>query len=166
MNTPKTFVSLGNATQPFNRMVDYLNAVYSLLPQPILVQSGYTLIQEDNYCVKDFLNTSDYLYAITSAEVLIFHGGAGSVINAVRCGKKPIIIPRISRLNEQINDHQIKFGHAIYQQGYAYLAENVEELKAALVLVRSDGNLSIDKSSARMPDLILEVLSNYEISLK
>ena len=69
---------------------------------------------------------------MAKAELVILHGGAGSVINAIRAGQVPIIVPRRAEFAEHINDHQVEFAQQLAKQGRVVLVENPSELPLAV----------------------------------
>ena len=44
--------------------------------------------------------------AIAAADVVISHSGVGSALTALRCGKRPILVPREAAHGEHVDDHQ------------------------------------------------------------
>jgi UDP-N-acetylglucosamine transferase subunit ALG13 len=160
---PKTFVSLGNATQSFYRLLDYLDGVYELLPKPILVQNGNTFFDKSGYSIQKFLSPKEYTDAIDSAEILIFHAGAGSVINALKVHKKPIIVPRLGWIREHINDHQLNFAIAMSQTGAVYLAQSQIELKEAVSRVLSSKSNNLQQNHQNIQELVAQVFDKYSV---
>jgi len=69
---------------------------------------------------------------MAKAELVILHGGAGSVINAIRAGQVPVIVPRRAEFAEHINNHQVEFAQQLAKQGRVVLVENRGELQLAV----------------------------------
>lgn len=46
--------------------------------------------------------------ATAAADVVISHAGVGSALTALRCGKRPILVPREAWRGEHVDDHQIQ----------------------------------------------------------
>ena len=49
--------------------------------------------------------------------VLLSHGGAGSILNAMQAGKPLVVVPRLKSFGEVIDDHQLELAEALSQQG-------------------------------------------------
>lgn len=128
----RTFVTVGNARQPFSRLLDAVAAVAGSLPGPVLVQRGHTPFGCAGMEVVDFVAMDRFSDWVAQADVLIMHAGAGSVIQAVRAGKAPIVMPRRAMLGEHVNDHQVEFAHALEVAGKVRVAEDAEGLRRAL----------------------------------
>jgi UDP-N-acetylglucosamine transferase subunit ALG13 len=157
-----TFVSVGNATQPFRRLLDEVARLAAVLPQPVVVQHGATPFQADACRALPFVDMNEFERLVASAELLILHAGAGSVIHAVRAGKVPVVMPRRALYGEHIDDHQIEFARALAAAGRVVVADDAAQLRdavqRALLLQREMGKVS---STSTMLKLIDETLSSY-----
>jgi UDP-N-acetylglucosamine transferase subunit ALG13 len=127
-----TFVSVGNAHQPFGRLLEAVRRVAARLPQPVVVQHGYTPF-DDSVCSRvPFLGMEEFIRHVRDAELLIMHAGAGSVIHAVGAGKIPVIMPRHTAHGEHVNDHQVEFAQALAATGKVVAVENPDDLERAV----------------------------------
>lgn len=122
MNARGTFVSVGNAHQPFDRMLNMVKHAIAALPQPVTVQRGHTRFECNGCRIVDFVPMDSFMSKINEAELVIVHAGAGSVIHAITAGKVPIVVPRRERLNEHIDEHQVEFALALAREGKAVAA--------------------------------------------
>ncbi len=63
------------------------------------------------------------------ARIVITHGGPSSFIMPLQIGKIPIVVPRQSRFNEHVNDHQLLFARAVKERyGNLIVVEDIETL--------------------------------------
>jgi UDP-N-acetylglucosamine transferase subunit ALG13 len=124
-----TFVSVGNATQPFRRLLDEVARLAAALPQPVLVQHGFTPFDSNICQAVRFVDMSEFERLVAEADLLILHAGAGSVIHAVRAGKVPVVMPRRARHGEHVDDHQLEFAQALATAGRLVLTEEPEQLR-------------------------------------
>lgn len=129
-----TFVSVGNATQPFHRLLDAVCELVHQLPQPVFVQYGSA---QDFICCPSchavaFMEMQAFERQVAEAELLILHAGAGSVIHAVRAGKVPVVMPRRAHLGEHVDDHQLEFARELAAAGKVVMCEDVSELADAV----------------------------------
>ncbi len=127
-----SFVSVGNALQPFARLLDGVAACAHLLPQPVLVQHGHTPFAAPGCTAEPFLPMAGFEAAVAAADLVILHAGAGSVIHAIAAGKRPVVMPRRQHLGEHIDDHQLEFARALAASGRAVMAETADELPRAI----------------------------------
>jgi len=127
-----TFVSVGNATQPFPRLLDGVAAIARDLPQPVFVQYGSTPFHADGCESAQFLEMSEFQRLVCGATLLIMHAGAGSLITAVRAGKVPVVMARRARYGEHVDDHQIEFTRELERAGRVVAANEPAELLFAV----------------------------------
>ena len=157
-----TFVSVGNATQPFSRLLDAVAAIAGDLPQPVFVQSGHTPFRADGCENVPFLDMNEFQSLVGRSKLLIMHAGAGSVITAVRAGKVPAVMPRSVRYGEHVDDHQVEFARELRRAGRIVVADEPADLLSAVgeALTRQQGARWAGQAPA-MVAMIAEVLRRY-----
>jgi UDP-N-acetylglucosamine transferase subunit ALG13 len=157
-----TFVSVGNAIQPFPRLLGAVAAIVDLLPQPVVVQHGSTPFQCSGCDARSFVDMAEFERRVAAAELLIVHAGAGSVINALRAGKVPVVMPRRSQFREHIDDHQIEFALALEQAGHLVVIDRPDELAGAVRRAQELQRSSCQRGDVcEMARLVGETLENY-----
>jgi len=57
---------------------------------------------------------------IDCARVIIMHGGPASFLNVLSKGKVPIVVPRLKKFNEHVNDRQMNFARQLVKKGITY----------------------------------------------
>lgn len=128
-----TFVAVGNATQPFRRLLDAVAGLAGDLPQPITIQYGAALgFAAANCRCVDFVGMDEFATLVAAADLLILHAGAGSVIHAVRAGKVPVVVPRRVALGEHVDDHQLEFARELARLDRIVVCEDVSLLLSAV----------------------------------
>lgn len=126
-----TFVSVGNATQPFPRLLDAVAHIAAQLPQPVIIQYGAATGFHAPFCqCTDYFGMQDFEGHIAAAELLILHAGAGSVIHAVRDGKVPVVVARCAALGEHVDNHQQEFSRELMQLGKVVVCQDTGNLLA------------------------------------
>lgn len=122
-------VTLGTHEQPFERALDLVRELEQQ-HEEVVVQHGATPPRpgSDNVRWVAYLGWDELTSTMSRADAVVTHAGVGSTVTAMRAGKKPIMIPRLERFGEHVDDHQVQ------------LAERFEERDAALVC-RPDSNL-------------------------
>jgi UDP-N-acetylglucosamine transferase subunit ALG13 len=154
-----TFISLGNAKQKFTRLLNYCVQLESILPRPIIVQHGNTDFSAQGFECFHFLPADEYVEMIKASRVVILHAGAGSIINSIKSGKKPIVIARISENNEHINNHQVELAARLADDGYVYSVSNITDLKIIIdKILYEEGN--IPRSSKSLIYRLIEISLN------
>lgn len=126
-----TFVSVGNAHQPFTRLLAAVAAVANQLPQPVIVQHGHTPFPGSACQVVPFLEMSRFVQMIVAADLVILQAGGGAVIQAIQAGKTPVIVPRRAEHGEHVDNHQVSWGRTFASTGRVVLVEDLGGLVLA-----------------------------------
>ena len=74
---------------------------------------------------------------LKEADIVVCHGGTGSLITALRQGCRIIAVPRLFSKGEVYDDHQAEITSAFAERGLIAVANTAEELSQALKDVRS-----------------------------
>jgi UDP-N-acetylglucosamine transferase subunit ALG13 len=69
---------------------------------------------------------------IWQARAVVTHGGVGTIVDAMKAGRPIIVVPRLAKFGEVVNDHQWELASALAQRNMITLATDCQTLKAAL----------------------------------
>ena len=137
-----TFVTVGNAHEPFSRL---LNAVETLaserqLPEPILYQVG----RNPGFCSKwgdarSFVPLEEFEALIAKSHLIISHAGAGTVMHALACDRRLVVMPRRAIYGEHVDEHQVEFTQALAAVGLVTAAWEPADLGPAVRACLSAG---------------------------
>jgi UDP-N-acetylglucosamine--N-acetylmuramyl-(pentapeptide) pyrophosphoryl-undecaprenol N-acetylglucosamine transferase len=113
------FVTLGTHEQPFERALDLLAPLSE--GDDLLVQHGSTPPRPQWPGVEwsRYLDWEPLIARMQDADVVITHAGVGSAVTAIRAGKKPILLPRLARFGEHVDDHQLQLAERLAAFGMA-----------------------------------------------
>ncbi len=130
----KIFVSVGTHSQQFNRLLEGLDrlAGQGKVKAEIFAQAGNSDYLPKNFKSESFVGEADYNSRMGKADVVVSHGGAGTIINALRLGKKLVVVPRLQKFGEHTNDHQLDLAKALERQGKCLAVYNIAELEKVL----------------------------------
>jgi exopolysaccharide biosynthesis glucuronosyltransferase PssE len=125
------FVSMGTS-DPFDRL---LRATERLTGgEELVAQCGASSFRPTGATCVDFLPFERMLELMRDARVVVTHAGVGSIMAARTVGKRPIVVPRLRRFGEAVDDHQVGLGRRLHSVGLVTLVEDPEELPAAVAL--------------------------------
>jgi UDP-N-acetylglucosamine transferase subunit ALG13 len=135
---PLMFVTVG-ATLPFDRLVETVAQLHKegAIPERIVVQTGIGGKTPADLTVVESLPFDEVRSILRDASIVVCHGGTGSLITALREGCQVIAMPRLARLGEHYDDHQAEIVKAFVERGLVLKADNVDELRAALIQART-----------------------------
>ena len=79
-----------------------------------------------------YLSFAETVAYVERASVVVTHAGVGSFLVARRAGHVPVMVPRLRRLGEHVDDHQVQFARALEEQGDAIAVLDVAGLPGAV----------------------------------
>jgi UDP-N-acetylglucosamine transferase subunit ALG13 len=162
-----TFVTVGTAHDPFPRLlaeVDRLAAA-EVLPRPVLVQHGYTRFASDHCQAKAFIDRAEFEQHLTEAQLVITHAGT-TVLDAIRAGKVPVIMPRLARYGEHIDDHQLQLAEVIARQHHIALAAEPADLQTAVQTALALQQIARDCQRERLESPLVSEIRALLLSLQ
>jgi UDP-N-acetylglucosamine transferase subunit ALG13 len=108
--------SVGTDHHPFPRFLEWVAAAQRQLGFQVLVQRGYTDHLAGIETV-DFMSADELEVKMTEADVVVCHGGPGTMSMAIRCGHRPIVVARDPQLGEHVDDHQQRYTAKLASEG-------------------------------------------------
>lgn len=131
------FATVG-ATLPFDRMIATVAELKAQgeIPEDVLMQVGIGGLAPEGFDTVETLTFEQMLASLEDADVVVCHGGTGSLITALRAGCRVIAMPRLYSRGEHYDDHQEDITRAFADRGLIALANSPMELSAALKAVR------------------------------
>lgn len=101
------FVTLGTSDYPFTRLLKQIDdLIENNIVKNIIVQCGSEEYQPKNFTIIKNLDKKEFNEYLKKAEVVITHGGVGTIIDCIKMGKKVIAFPRKAEYGEAKNNHQ------------------------------------------------------------
>lgn len=131
----KVFLTVGTHEQQFDRMVAAADRLAEN-GQEAFIQFGYSRPPELAQG-SAFLSWQEMNERMAWADVVISHGGPGTIWQAFAHEKVPIVFPRDPSFGEHVDDHQVTFAHHLAKNERALMA--LDEV-AAIDLVRTFEN--------------------------
>jgi UDP-N-acetylglucosamine transferase subunit ALG13 len=140
-------VSLGTDAHPFERaldLVDRLRPTYRLV-----VQHGHTRPRSwPDVTWFDFVPYETLVTRMRDADVIVCHGGVGTIMTALSLGRRPVVIPRLAARREHVDDHQLQIVEKLSARGLvvplldgAAVVRTVDESRRGTVTWRRDSAL-------------------------
>lgn len=125
------YVTLGTMFLGFNRLVEAVDALARQGGEQVIVQLG-NASRPPAYCAWfDFLPHGECLQIQRHARVIIGHAGIGTAIDALSVKRPFIVVPRLKRFNEHMNDHQLEIAEAVQRRGWGRMVTEMGALADA-----------------------------------
>ena len=110
---------------------------------------------------------TDLLELLRAADLVVTQGGPGGIMDSRECGTVPIVVPRLARLHEVVDDHQVAFARQLARGGRLVVAESEAELHAALdravsepaALLVGDSASDVSQAVARFAEVVEQLLA-------
>lgn len=129
------FITVGSQKFPFDRllkMIDTLIEEKIIVDSDVIGQIGYATYQPKHFSSIDFYSKDEMDKLIEQADVIITHGGTGSIISALEKKKKVIVCPREFKYGEHVDDHQVQITKLFQARNYCFEATNEARLSDCL----------------------------------
>ena len=119
-------VTLGTNDKSFIRLIKKVEDLIrrGILQDQVVVQAGFT--KYDSIPMEEFASLME------QSDLIITHGGVGSIISGLKNNKKIIALPRLEKYGEHVNDHQLQIIENFANAGFILPSYQVEDLEEAL----------------------------------
>jgi beta-1,4-N-acetylglucosaminyltransferase len=114
---------VGSSSIRFDRLLRGLDSL-QVADETVIVQRGPSLVEPPSATVVDFMPFEDMVERIREARVVITHAGVGTIFIALMNGKRPVVVPRLHRYAEAVDDHQLELGRRLADEGLVILVED------------------------------------------
>lgn len=154
------FVTVGSQKIPFDRLLKALDTLKEegKIEDEILVQSGYCTYVPKYMQNIPFMSKEEFVAYISKAELLITHGGEGCIVDALKLGKKVIVVPRLSKYGEHVDDHQLEVPGMFAKKNYITLCEDPMKLDEAIAEARMHEYAKYESNPQPLIDAVDESL--------
>lgn len=120
-------VTLGTQKQPFTRLLDAIENAN--IKDEIIVQAGHTKYLSNKMKIFDFISYEEMDKLVDKADIIITHGGTGSIVGPLKKHKKIIAVPRLNKYGEHVDDHQIQIVDMFADVGYIMKYDDGDDLE-------------------------------------
>lgn len=123
-------VTLGTQDKNFSRILDAVQKQIDNgnIKDEVIVQAGCTKYQSEDMKIFDLLDQEEFKRLISECDLLITHGGVGSILTGLKNNKKVIAAARLSKYKEHMNDHQLQIIEKFSKSGYILELKDFDKL--------------------------------------
>jgi UDP-N-acetylglucosamine transferase subunit ALG13 len=153
-------VLLGTQRLSFARLLAALDESIDkgLIADAVTVQRGHTEYVSAHMHMIDFIQKDEFQRFVEQADLIITHGGVGSILAGVKAGKKVIAVPREKVHGEHVNDHQAQIIEAFDAQGYIKGVFDMRSLEQAILSIGDFTPKPYVSNTAHMIEIIAEFI--------
>jgi len=110
------FVTIGMHSTGFERLVKNMDEIAGRIKEKVIMQIGTTKYMPKNAEYFRFKSYPEIQRLCKIARVIVAHGGTGSVITAIEQKTPIIVVPRLKKYGEVIDNQQIDFVDALAEE--------------------------------------------------
>lgn len=123
-------VTLGTNDKSFIRLIKKIEELIidQVINEDVIVQAGFTHYKSEHMKIFDLIPMEEFSKLIAECNLLITHGGVGSIISGLQSKKKIIALPRLKEFKEHVNDHQLQIIENFEKSGYILASYSVDDL--------------------------------------
>ena len=133
------YVAVGTQKFPFDRLlksIDELVANGTIL-EDVFAQSGNCTYVPKNYLSKNFLSKDQFEENIEKCDLLITHSGVATMILGLKHKKPVIVIPRLAKYGEHVDDHQVQIAEVFAERNLVLKCCETDDLGELIAEAKS-----------------------------
>lgn len=162
---PLLFATVG-ATLPFDRLVRMVAGAKAagLLPETVIVQCGEGGLKPDGVEAHETLPFERVKSILHRADIVVCHGGTGSIITALREGCRVIAVPRRFARGEHYDDHQAEITGTFAERGLLVVADGADD-NAAFADALAQARAMTPRRATTDPAALIDYLRGFADTL-
>lgn len=124
-------VTLGTQDKKFYRLIKEIDKLLEekKIKDEVIVQAGSSSNYKSNKMkILKLIPMDEFDELVKKCDLLITHGGVGTILNGLKNSKKIIAVPRLKKYKEHVNDHQLQIVSNFSDEGYILKVENINTL--------------------------------------
>lgn len=128
-------VSLGTQDRQFTRLLDAIEKQIELgnIKDRVVVQAGETKYSSKHMEIFDLIPSDEFLKLLQECDLLICHGGVGTIIDGLKYHKKIIAAARLKEYSEHQNNHQKQIIAEFTKEGMILELDDFDKLDEKLL---------------------------------
>lgn len=144
-------VTTGTNAPAFDRLIRQVDELQ--VAEPLVVQHGPSALRPQGATCLEYVSFDEFVQLVKDARVVITHGGVGSILVTLMNGKRPVVMPRLARYGEHVDDHQVELSRRLAQIGVVELVEDRRDLERALRTNGANSGSAADTTTSLVFDL-------------
>ena len=157
------FVTVGTSKQDFSRLIREIDKLIDekVINDEVVGQSNLCVYKPKNFVINSQLSKREYQLYLKKCDLIITHGGVGSIMDGLKNSKKVIAFPRLAKYSEAVNDHQVEIINEFKKMNYI-LTGKISDLDKILIDVKSFVPNTYKSNNKSFNNLVLkEIYRDY-----
>ena len=156
------FVTVGSQQYPFDRLIKELDRLTKngIISEEMFAQIGHSTYSPKYFNYENFMDKQQYQSNIDKCDILITHGGVGTIVSALKLEKKVIVMPRLQKYGEHIDDHQIQIAETLYNNGFIQIVNDLEDIEKSYTEIKNGKKFNKYHVQSQVLDIIENFIEN------
>lgn len=156
-------ITLGTQDKDFSRLLKAVEKQIKKgnIKERVVAQLGTTKYESDLMETFDLIPNDRFNELISECDLLITHGGVGSILEGLKHNKKVIAAARLSKYKEHVNDHQLQIIKKFSKEGYILELKDFDKLDKVLKKVHSFKPKKYKSNTDNFVKLIEDYIDNF-----
>lgn len=154
------FVTVGTHTQSFNRLLKEIDRLVASkkLKENVVAQIGHSSYEPKSIEWFRFTTFEKLNKLYKNTKLFVTHGGAGSILNGLSNGKPVVVVPRLKKYKEHVNDHQLDLVKALENKEKIIAVYDIKNLLKAISSAKKFGKVRTENKICNEIEKFLEGL--------
>lgn len=127
------YVAVGTQKFPFNRLLSMVDKMIAdgMIDEEVFAQIGHSDYLPKYYKFKKFLSKDEFDNYVKRCDLLITHSGVATIIAGLKHNKPVIVVPRLAKYGEHVDDHQVQIAESFSEQNLIMMCDencNLEKM--------------------------------------
>ena len=123
-------VSVGTNEARFDRLLEWVSRV--VVDEELVVQHGPSAVRPPGAECISYMPYEDLVGLIRQSRVFVTHAGVGSIMVSLAAGRRPVVVPRLKRFGEAVDDHQLPLARRLGAENLVTVSQSEPELRHVL----------------------------------
>ena len=157
-------VTLGTQDKKFTRLLKAIQQQIDLknIKEEVIVQAGCSAdFKSNDMKIFDYIPIDEFEKLMQECDILITHGGVGSITTGLRNNKKVIAAARLKKYNEHTNDHQLQIIEKFANNNQILELNDFNELDKILKKAKKFEPEKYESNNKAMLELVKKEIDKY-----
>lgn len=153
---------------PFDRLVKAVDELIGRneIGDKIFAQIGDTTYKPKNFESVSYLEKKQFDKYISDADSIISHAGMGTITMALEKKKPLLVMPRLKKYGEVVNDHQMELAVRYEKLGYLLMANSKEGMADKIKQIKTFIPRQRENQSKEVAERIIQFLNTIPVENK
>jgi len=127
------YVTVGTHYLGFERLIKKMDEIAGKIDEEVIAQIGSTKYKPKNMKYFKFIKEEEKILELyKKARIVLSHSGVGTILTVLNYGKPLVIVPRLKKFNEHIDDHQIELAEMLKNEEGVQVVYDTDKLEHSL----------------------------------